>query len=34
MMPIVWGAEHLSEFENFCTGHLSDNFGGHLSDGF
>jgi hypothetical protein len=23
---------HLSEIENFCSGHLSDSFGGHLSD--
>ena len=25
---------HLSEIEKFCSGHLSDSFGGHLSDGF
>jgi hypothetical protein len=25
---------HLSEIENFCSGHLSDRFGGHLSDEF
>jgi hypothetical protein len=25
---------HLSEIENFGSGHLSDSFGGHLSDGF
>jgi hypothetical protein len=25
---------NLSEIENFCSGHLSDSFGGHLSDGF
>jgi hypothetical protein len=24
---------HLSEIENFCSGYLSDSFGGHLSDG-